>query len=204
VVLEGTCNPPGLWTTKLEPPLQANASFSALFKATAIKHIHTSLFSPTTQTWTKAIDNNHFSTWPPFNSHEVLQHLPESIATALGRLDQQRKNVRSTKLKHKGKPTGDKESIDDTNPELAEASHMGLANLVKLTDPTHKSYSDLTGRCPVHLEQSVCAFALLMQRECDPRGTPQEQKQGGADQSLSSPYAMYTNASPATSTLDGK
>jgi hypothetical protein len=59
VVLEGTREPPGLWTAKLEPSLQANASFAAPFKATAIKHIHASLFSPTTQTWTKAIDNNH-------------------------------------------------------------------------------------------------------------------------------------------------
>jgi hypothetical protein len=91
LVLEGTRIPPGLWTTTITPTPEANASFSAPLKATALQHLHASLFSPATQTWTKAILNNHFTTWPTFTIQEVRKYLPKSTATAMGHLDQQRK-----------------------------------------------------------------------------------------------------------------
>jgi hypothetical protein len=72
VILEGTRGPPGLWTTNLQPPIHANTTFSMPLKEATIKHIHASLFSPTTQTWAKAIDNKHFVSdttqlWFPFS-----------------------------------------------------------------------------------------------------------------------------------------
>jgi hypothetical protein len=152
-VLEGTRVPPGLWTINIGEPPQANATFSAPLKATALQHIHASLFSPATQTWVKAVANQHFATWPQFTTKEIKTLLPKSTATAMGHLDQQRKNIRSTKripkLKAK-RAVEDTEGIEDTNPQQAQPSNTGFASLVEVTEPTHKSYSDLTGRFPIH------------------------------------------------------
>jgi NAD-dependent oxidoreductase involved in siderophore biosynthesis len=114
--LEGTHVPPGQWTTTITSTPEANATFSALLKATALQHLHASLFSPATQTWIKAILNNHFTTWPSFTIQEVRKHLPKSTATAMGHLDQQRKNLKSTKKKHKTKNVENNEGIEDSNP----------------------------------------------------------------------------------------
>jgi hypothetical protein len=147
IVLEGMRVPPGLWTTNIPALPQANATFSAPLKATALGHLHTSLFSPATQTWTKAILNNHFATWPAFTMQDVRKYLPKSIATTMGHLDQQRQTFSQPKG-NTNPNKQDKEGIDDTNPEKAILTNTGFSNLIKLNDPTQKSYSDLTGSFP--------------------------------------------------------
>jgi hypothetical protein len=59
------------------------------------------------QTWIKAIINRHFSTWLMFTAQEVQTHLPKSVATTMGHLDQQQKiyarqnrNQRTTAKNH--------------------------------------------------------------------------------------------------------
>jgi hypothetical protein len=64
--------------------------------------MHAACFSPTTATWTKAIDAGAFQSWPSLTSKAVRQLLPKSMATAMGHKDQQHKNLRSTK---EAKPT---------------------------------------------------------------------------------------------------
>jgi hypothetical protein len=54
-------------------------------------------FSPTLETWLLAISRGHFITWPGITTANVRRYLPKSEATAKGHLDQQRKNLRSTK-----------------------------------------------------------------------------------------------------------
>jgi hypothetical protein len=71
MVLEGAREPPGLWKTIPNQEPQANALFTAPFKRKAITFLHASMFSPTTQTWTKAIDNGNFKNWPIFTAKEV-------------------------------------------------------------------------------------------------------------------------------------
>ena len=41
----------------------------------------------------KAIENGNLLTWPGLNNQQFLKHLPPIIATALGHLDQERKNL---------------------------------------------------------------------------------------------------------------
>jgi hypothetical protein len=161
VILEGSRVPPGLWKTEIPTVQQANATFSAPLKATALQHIHASLFSPATQTWIKAVNNKHFTTWPQFTPKEIAKLLPKSIATTLGHLDQQRKNIRSTKRKHRATSNEDEEGINDTNPLQAPPNSMGFAGLVDLTEPSHKSYSDLTGRFPIHSSQGNLYVLVL-------------------------------------------
>jgi hypothetical protein len=166
LVIEGTQIPPGLWTTNITPPLQANASFLAPLKATALQHLHASLFSAATQTWTKAILNNHFATWPTFTVQEVQKFLPKSTATAMGHLDQQRKNLKSTRKKHKPKKVEDNKGINDSNPAQGSTINTGFANLIEQTDPAQKSYSDSTRRFPVHSSQgnfyTDCCISMMI------------------------------------------
>ena len=92
IVLEGTRQPLGLWKTKLtkapHTAWMANAAHTATLKTNAIMFIHTTCFSPTTQTWTNAIKHGFFRSIPLLNEHNVSQHLPKSMATAKGHLDQ--------------------------------------------------------------------------------------------------------------------
>jgi hypothetical protein len=133
----------------------------APLKSRALWHLHASLFSPATQTWTKAILNNHFSTWLAFTVLEVCKYLPKLVATSMGHMDQQRQNIRSTKRKHKPKQAEDKEGIDDTNPVKATATNTRFANLIKLTNPTQKSYTDLTGRFLLYSSQGNLYVLVL-------------------------------------------
>jgi hypothetical protein len=162
LVLEGTQVPPGLWTTHIcSKHPQANATFSAPLKATALRHLHASLFSPATQTWVKAIANDHFTTWPAFTVQEVRKYLPKSTATAMGHLDQQRKNLRSTKRKHKASNMEDQDGINDLNLAIENATNTSYANLIEVSNPSHKSYSDLMGRFPVHSSQGNIDVLVL-------------------------------------------
>jgi hypothetical protein len=133
IVLEGTRIPPGLWSIDILAPQQANATYSAPLKAAALQHIHASFFSPATQTWIKAVKNQHFNTWPPFTPQEIAKLLPKSIATTLGHLDQQRKNVRSTKRKPRTTDREDTDGIEDTNPCLSiSPNHPTNPTLISL------------------------------------------------------------------------
>ena len=59
--------------------------------------MHHCAFSPTTRTWIQAIKKGHFRTWPGVMVDAIKQYLPKSEATTLGHLDQQCRNIQSTK-----------------------------------------------------------------------------------------------------------
>jgi hypothetical protein len=163
VILEGIRDLPGLWKIQAHPDAHANAAFTTPFKRKALTFLHASMFSPATQTWVKAIDNSHFRNWPIFTGKEVKAHLPKSIATAMGHLDQQRKNLRSTKPWKRPNQADNTEAINDTNPAQEQASNDGFVNVLEMTDPQEESYSDLTGRFPVHsIEGNLYVLALYL------------------------------------------
>ena len=61
-----------------------------------IKFLHSAAFSPSISTWTKAVQAGFFATWPELTAKNIAKYLPKSIPTAMGHLDQERKNLRST------------------------------------------------------------------------------------------------------------
>jgi hypothetical protein len=80
----------------------------------------------------------------------VQRHLPKSIATAMGHLNQLRKNMHSAQT-HKRPINKEVTEFDqDTNPTSDTTTNQIFAGLVDLyTDDTEgKLYSDLTGRFP--------------------------------------------------------
>jgi hypothetical protein len=73
-------------------------------------------FSPTLETWLLAISCGHFITWPGLTTANVRRYLPKSEATAKGHLDQQRKNLRSTKDKPFNEVEADFHPTPETEP----------------------------------------------------------------------------------------
>ena len=61
------------------------------------RYCHASLFSPSISTLNKAIKNGNLSTWPGIQDLNFNALIGTSLATELGHLDQERKNLRSTK-----------------------------------------------------------------------------------------------------------
>ena len=60
------------------------------------RYLHATCFSPVKSTWTKGIDNNHFSTWPGLTSRLILKNLPLSQATVQGHIKRERQGLQST------------------------------------------------------------------------------------------------------------
>jgi hypothetical protein len=172
-VLEGQRIPPGLWTTKLPSisekkptTLQANALHTEQSKNTPSSTYMQHVFSPVTDTWTAAIDQGYFKTWPMFTAADIRKHLPKSMATAMGHLDQQRKNTRSTKPKEKAvnPPTIQRGTLingDITNPTAEPSNLTAFASVINITEPEEKSYSDLTGRFPAR-SQTGNLYVLVL------------------------------------------
>ena len=87
----------------------------------------------------KAIKNGNFITWQGIDELSLTKHLPPSIATAKGHLDQERKNLQSTK------------SIDDDYFPLPNRHNVksfdACATIIPFVN-RDTAYHDLTGRLP--------------------------------------------------------
>jgi hypothetical protein len=53
--------------------------------------------SPAVSTWKKAIKNGNFITWPGIDTISLDRDLPKSVASTKGYLDQECKNLQSTR-----------------------------------------------------------------------------------------------------------
>ena len=62
-----------------------------------IQYLHGCWFRPTPRTFLNSIENGNLLTWPGLNNQHLMKHLPPIIVTALGHLDQERKNLQSIK-----------------------------------------------------------------------------------------------------------
>ena len=138
------------------------------------KFLHAACFSPVKSTFIKAINNNHFTTWPGLNSPLIQKHLRPSIATTKGHLKQEKQGLQSTKtstvfqpslddvkqrvakLQAKVDPTtslGDaitQDVHDDAFPPSEAPNTRTNAIYYKICSmaPKHLAYTDLTGRFP--------------------------------------------------------
>jgi hypothetical protein len=143
-------------TTVSSPsPHQANIAISSSTLGNLLKFLHASLFSPVPSSLIKSINNNHFTMWPGLTAANVNRHLPKSMATTLGHLDQARQNHRSTKLTTltTSNPP-DSAAEDDPFPPLppitdGNPTHFVYAAIESLPERTGKIATDQTGAFPV-------------------------------------------------------
>ena len=75
----------------------ANNAFEFKVKKDFITYYHKCCFSPVVSTWVQVIENRSFRTWPELTAHAVRKHLTKSMVTAKGHMQQERKNICSTK-----------------------------------------------------------------------------------------------------------
>jgi hypothetical protein len=126
---------------------QANSVYHTSTLAETIQFIHQCLFSPSIDTFCKAIDNNQLIGFPPITSNQVRKYLPESTATAKGHMNRLRKGTRSTtKQRH-----SDQQEIEqDFRPLIDETAEVELfigATIAEQNEGT--IYTDNTGRFPI-------------------------------------------------------
>jgi hypothetical protein len=102
-----------------------------------VTSVHAACFSHAASTFLQAIKAGYFTTWPGLTPQLVSKHLPKSVASVKGHLDQQHKNVRSTKPKPSSEPSFER---------LDQRTNAVFAHIFK---PTGQIYTDLPGGFPI-------------------------------------------------------
>jgi hypothetical protein len=111
-ILQGARNQTdGLWdiaipstntySTSNKTPVKQHANAiirKDLSKTQLAQYLYGCCGSPVVSTFKKAIKNGNFITWPGIDTLSLDAHLPKSIASAKGHLDQERKNLQSTRI----------------------------------------------------------------------------------------------------------
>ena len=121
-----------------------------------IRYLHACSFSPPITTFLKAVKNGNFVTWPGITEQLIKKYLTPSIATAKGHLDQERKNVQSTKNNENEIDLDFFPPSDIPNQKVNEI----CAALMPFT-PQEKGYADLTGRFPYRSTRGNQYFLVI-------------------------------------------
>jgi hypothetical protein len=143
----------------LQPmPHQAYSAYHTSSQADHISFLHAAAGYPVPSTWIKAIDRGHYTTWPGLSSSAVRKHLPKSLATVQGHLNQSRQNLRSTKPNPK--LIADPAPISD--PTIPASPHERTHHVfAAVHDVTGQIYTDLTGRFPVQSSRGYKYILVL-------------------------------------------
>jgi hypothetical protein len=147
----------GLWTANLgsAPVFTAtqHVAMSGIAAETVgerIAFLHECAGAPVLSTFRAAVKAGYYTTWPELTASRIdKKYLVEPAATIKGHLDQQRKNMQSTKPKAKPKSTkpfkfpGTAESAGEQQPVAPEeqCNHVFLT----CTEITGQIYSDQPG-----------------------------------------------------------
>jgi hypothetical protein len=115
-------------------------------KTTLATYLHASAGYPAISTFTKAIKNGNFLTWPGINNLSFTKHLEKSIATTKGHLDQERKNLQSTKIIQLKQEDDDNDTFP-TSETPNSKTHEASAILIPFESKS-TAYGDLTGKFP--------------------------------------------------------
>jgi hypothetical protein len=96
----------GLWrinlkqTNKHTPDPIANNMYELRNTGALVHYLHKALFSPTKAAMLQAVKAGHLITWPGLTEDAINNHLKLTPATAMGHMNQQRQNIRSTNELH--------------------------------------------------------------------------------------------------------
>ncbi|KAL7480670.1 hypothetical protein ACHAW6_006341, partial [Cyclotella cf. meneghiniana] len=125
----------------------SNSVYHTTTLAETTQYIHQCLFSPTVETFCKAINNDQLIGFPPITAAQVRRYLPESTATAKGHLRRVRKHTRST-TKQRQAAT---QAIElDFRPPINAEVEFELFVGATIADQNEGTiYTDQTGAFPV-------------------------------------------------------
>ena len=158
-IVQGTRNVnDGLWDVSL--PVQPTAPTSvanAIIKKSATHaeladYLYACCGSPPLRTFLRAIKNGNLITWPGIRDIDFNKHLTKSIATAKGHLNQERKNLQSTKkVRFDLEPKPSVPDDDDFFPVPDSSPPTKTFEVLSTIIPFEangKAFHDLTGRFP--------------------------------------------------------
>jgi hypothetical protein len=92
----------GLWHINLKhdnnhiPEPIANNVYELRNTGALVNYLHKTLFSPSKYALLRAVKDGHLITWPGLTEDAIHKHLNLMPATAMGRTNQRRQNIRST------------------------------------------------------------------------------------------------------------
>ena len=144
-------------TTATANPQQANIIIRKhQTKKDLAEFLHAACFAPTKSTFIKAINNNHFVSWPGINPELISKHLPINESTIKGHMTRERANLQSTKQPTTTTTVRGLDDIevkrrnDDYFPssETPNVKMNEVAFQLISTSQTEKAYMDLTGQYP--------------------------------------------------------
>ncbi len=152
--------PPSTTSTTTSPTTHlANNAYTMTSKASLSCYLHQCAFSPTIATWTKAINNGQFISWPDLTSAAVHKYLPPSPATDKGHRKRTQQNIRSTNKKE------NQESNDNNNPQMEtmeEPKLMHLFCFAAIADLNKgTNFINNTGKLPVHSLEGYLYLMIL-------------------------------------------
>ena len=110
------------------------------------RYLHACAFSPAISTFQKAINKGFFITWPGIDTLNFKKILETTVESEKGHLDQERKNLQSTKALNMIQNDID----NDFFPTPTDTKHNEFYSQIFHTTSTNmaQAYSDLTGRFP--------------------------------------------------------
>jgi hypothetical protein len=152
----------GLWCINLRHNNQlihqpiANNVYELRNTGALVHYLHKALFSPTKSALLQAVKDGHLITWPGLTEDAIHKHLKLTQATAMGRMNQRRQNIRSTS----------KTPIADAPPadtDLGTKIHLVYSVLVD----QGQLYTDLTGKFPVRSSKGNSYGMVFYDYDCN-------------------------------------
>jgi hypothetical protein len=122
-------------------------------KTDLVKYHHISLGSPTSVALLNGIKKGFLTTFPGLTEELVKKHLPKSIDTAKGHLQQQRQGLQSTKIKN---PPA---KVDAYTLEGPSRTSVFMATVEPIA--TGRAFGDLTGQYP-HMSSRGNKYILII------------------------------------------
>jgi hypothetical protein len=134
----------GLWRINLKqtnnniPAPIVNTMYELGNTGALVHYLHRALFSPTKSSMIQAVKDGHLITWPRLMEAAINKHLKLTPATAMGHMNQQRQNTRST-------------SKAPVETQLTPDTYLGTQTYLvyALVVDQGQLYTDLTGKFPV-------------------------------------------------------
>jgi hypothetical protein len=139
----------GLWRINMRknepesPIASANNVYELRNTGALVNYIHKALFSSTKSVLLHAVKKSNLITWPGLTEEEIHKHLKVTPATAMGHMNQNLQNIRSTNKIVE--VTSDLEDISITPVGTGEKTNVVYAVVID----QGQLYTDLTGRFPV-------------------------------------------------------
>jgi hypothetical protein len=119
--------------------VQCNHTHDNINQKDLIHYLHAACFSPIKSTWSTAIKNGNFTSWPGLTEQAVEKNLSKSTSTTKVHLNQQRRNARTTNIKDT--------KVIITEPDLDNGIKTQF--VYAATIDAGQIYTDQTGRFTV-------------------------------------------------------